>query len=118
MDQNKRRRTRIKAGFTVVLHKGDIDAAAESLNLSLKGILCGPVPGFSVGDKCEVTISLSEEAEIRVEANVVRADDTGLAVDFSSMDEMSFTHLRRLIQFNADDADTIDSELTSPAFDV
>jgi len=80
--------------------------------------LCDPVDGFAVGDDCEVAISLSEEAVIMVSAKVVRSDDTGLAVDFASMDEMSFTHLRRLIQFNADDADTIDSELISPAFDV
>ncbi len=118
MDQNNRRRTRVNAGFTVVLHKEGIDAEAESHNLSLKGILCDPVEGFAIGDECEVSISLSEDAIIRVNAKVVRADEGGLAVDFHSMDEISFTHLRRLIQFNSEDADVIDSELTSPAFDA
>ena len=118
MDQNKRRRTRVSAGFRVVLHKDDIDAFVESHNLSLKGILCDPVMGFFVGDECEISIPLSEEAIIRVSAKIVRSDDTGLAADFHHMDEMSFTHLRRLIQFNAEDADSIDSELTSPAFDA
>lgn len=118
MDQNKRRRTRVQAGFTVMLHKGDTASVAESHNLSLKGLLCDPVEGFQVGDECEVSITLSEEAVIMVNAKVVRADKGGLAVDFTSMDEMSFTHLRRLIQFNAPDADSIDDELTSPAFDA
>ncbi|WP_432735008.1 PilZ domain-containing protein [Maridesulfovibrio sp. FT414] len=117
MVQNKRRRTRVEAGFTVKLHKDGIDAGAESHNLSLKGLLCDPVQGFAVGDDCEVSLSLSEDVEIFISAKVVRADDTGLAVDFTSMDEVSFTHLRRLIQFNAQDADAIDSELTSPAFE-
>lgn len=118
MDQNKRRRTRVNAGFRVVLHKEEFDAYVDSHNLSLKGILCDPVKGFFVGDECEVSIPLSEEAIIRVSAKIVRSDDTGLAADFHHMDEMSFTHLRRLIQFNAEDADSIDEELTSPAFDA
>ncbi len=118
MAQNKRRRTRVEAEFTIMLHKGDSAAIAESHNLSLKGLLCDPVKGLEVGDDCEVSISLSEEAVILISAKVVRSDETGLAVDFNSMDEMSFTHLRRLIQFNADDADSIDEELTSPAFDA
>ncbi len=118
MDQNKRRRTRIEAEFTIMLHKGETAAVAESHNLSLKGLLCDPVKGFEVGDECEVSITLSEDAVIMVNAKVVRSDDGGLAVDFTSMDEMSFTHLRRLIQFNAQDADSIDNELTSPAFDA
>ncbi|WP_027721238.1 PilZ domain-containing protein [Maridesulfovibrio zosterae] len=118
MDQNKRRRTRVEAGFTVMLHKDGIDTDAESHNLSLKGLLCDPVEQFKVGDDCEVSILLSEEAVIRIEAIVVRSDSSGLAVDFHSMDDMSFTHLRRLVQFNSDDADSIDKELTSPAFDV
>ncbi|NDV21289.1 PilZ domain-containing protein [Desulfovibrio sp. JC022] len=118
MDQNKRRRIRVNAGFRVVLHKEDIDAFVESHNLSLKGILCDPVRGFFVGDECEISIPLSEEAIIRVNAKIVRSDETGLAADFHHMDENSFTHLRRLIQFNAEDADSIDNELTSPAFDA
>lgn len=118
MGQNKRRRTRVEAGFSVMLHKGEISAVAESRNLSLKGILCGPVPGFAVDDECEVVINLSEEAVIRILSRVVRSDEDGLALDFNSMDEQSFTFLHRLVQFNSNDADTIDSELTSPAFDV
>lgn len=118
MDQNKRRRTRVNAGFRVVLHKEDFDAFVESQNLSLKGILCGPARGFFVGDECEVSIPLSDDAIIRVSAKVVRSDESGLAADFHHMDEASFTHLRRLVQFNSEDADTIDSELISPAFDV
>lgn len=118
MGQNKRRRTRVNAGFRVALHKEDFDAFVESHNLSLKGILCDPAQGFFVGDECEVSIPLSDDAIIRVSAKVVRSDGSGLAADFHHMDEVSFTHLRRLVQFNSEDADIIDSELTSPAFDV
>ncbi|WP_320172255.1 PilZ domain-containing protein [Maridesulfovibrio sp.] len=117
MVQNKRRRTRVTAGFTVMLHKDGVDSDAETRNLSLTGLLCEPVEGFEVDDACEVSITLSEEVFIKVSARIVRADESGLAVNFNSMDENSFTHLRRLIQFNAPDADAIDSELTSPAFD-
>ncbi|MBI9109853.1 PilZ domain-containing protein [Maridesulfovibrio ferrireducens] len=118
MEQNKRRRTRIDVEFTVQLNKNGFSAIAETQNLSLKGILCTGVEGFAVGEKCEVLITLSEEIVIRIEGKVVRSDDSGLAVDFILLDEESFTHLHRVIQYNSTDADVIDGELTLPAFDA
>ncbi|SMF02565.1 PilZ domain-containing protein [Desulfovibrio gilichinskyi] len=118
MDQNKRRRTRIQVEFTVKLSKSGLSVMVETQNLSLKGILCNSVEGFAVGNICEVSIILSEDVVIHIEGKVVRSDESGLAVDFIVMNEVSFTHLRKLVQYNSTDADAIDSELTSPAFDA
>lgn len=118
MTPNKRRRSRVQAGFTVELVRQGVHVEAETMNLSLKGILCSPAPGFAPENECEVHIRLSEEIEIIINGIVVRSDEVGIAIDFMQMDEVSFTHLRRLIQFNAQDADSIDEELTHPAFDV
>ncbi len=118
MDQNKRRRTRIQVEFTAQLNKGDLSVMVETQNLSMKGILCNRVEGFAVGSLCEVSILLSEEVVIHIEGKVVRSDESGLAVDFIVMNEESFTHLRKLVQYNSTDADAIDSELISPAFDA
>ncbi|WP_291326092.1 PilZ domain-containing protein [Desulfovibrio sp. UCD-KL4C] len=118
MDQNKRRRTRIEVEFTAQLNKSGLSVMVETQNLSMKGILCNRVEGFAVGTLCEVSILLSKEIEIHVEGKVVRSDETGLAVDFLVMSEESFTHLHKLVQYNSTDADAIDSELISPAFDA
>lgn len=118
MDQDKRRRTRIHVGFTVQLAKNGLSVTAETQNLSMKGILCNSVSDFAVGNLCEVSLVLSKEITVKIEGKVVRSDEFGLAIDFIVMNEESFTHLRKLVQYNSSDADAIDSELTSPAFDA
>ncbi|OEU69437.1 MAG: pilus assembly protein PilZ [Desulfovibrio sp. S3730MH75] len=118
MGQDKRRRTRIDAEFTVQISKNGFAVEAETHNLSMKGILCDGVEGFSAGDACTVSITLSEDVIVTIEGKIVRADKTGLAVDFVAMDEVSFTHLRRMVKYNSTDADSIDGELISPAFDL
>ena len=46
----------------------------------------------------------------------VRNDATGCAIDFLSMDEASFFHLRNIVRYGSADADSIDQELSVPAF--
>ncbi len=118
MGQDKRRRTRIDAGFTVQISKKGFSVEAETHNLSMKGILCDGVEGFSTEDDCTVSITLCEDIVVTIEGKIVRADKTGLAVDFVAMDEVSFTHLRNIVKYNSADADRIDGELISPAFDL
>ncbi|WP_031480535.1 PilZ domain-containing protein [Maridesulfovibrio frigidus] len=118
MGQDKRRRTRIDAEFTVQISKKGFGVEVATHNLSMKGILCDGVEGFSADDACTVSIALSEDIIVIIEGRVVRADKTGLAVDFVAMDEVSFTHLRKMVKYNSTDADSIDGELISPAFDV
>ncbi|WP_027180203.1 PilZ domain-containing protein [Maridesulfovibrio bastinii] len=117
MPPDKRRRTRVQASFTVELEMQNIIVSAVTVNLSLKGILCEPVDGFAPGDLCIVHIILSKDVRICINGSVVRSDEKGVAVDFLDMDDESFTHLRKLVQYNSEDADSIDRELISPAFD-
>lgn len=117
MTADQRRRSRVKAAFLVELARQGVYVTAETLNISLKGILCSYIPGFAIEDECSVHLRLSEEIEIVVKGRVVRSDKDGIAIDFMQMDDDSFTHLRKIVQYNSLDADTIDGELTLPAFD-
>lgn len=117
MESNQRRRTRVKAAFTVELERQNVFVAAETVNISMKGILCNAVHGFAIGDKCEVHIILANKVRAVISGIVVRADAEGIAVDFQSMDDESFSHLRCIVQYNLGDADAIDKEITSSAFD-
>ena len=49
-------------------------------------------------------------------APILNCDTASLrvVVDFSNMEEDSFYHLKRLVQYNNDDPDKIDTELATP----
>lgn len=110
MDE-KRRRTRVNAGFETRVFTGGETYALGMRDVSLKGVRCAHEPGLAVGMDCVVELALSPEARIEIEGVVVRSDADGTAIDFGAMDEDSFSHLRRLVQYNAADPDEIDREL-------
>lgn len=118
MGDNRRRRSRvathISASFTP--HLGH-EVLLLVCNISLKGLLAVPDAKVKTGGRGFVRIRLSPQAAISIEATVIRSDATGVAIDFSPMDEQSFLHLRNLVRYNAPDADEIDAELKSKAFD-
>lgn len=118
MTQNQRKRTRIVGCFNATVSVGDRDVAVTTQNLSLKGLLCVPEggdPGWAPGEECLVRIKLAEAIELAVRGQVVRADATSAAIDFTGMDENSYAHLRNIIRFSAEDPDAIDAEqITRP----
>lgn len=118
MDANRRRRSRVHtslaAGFTP---EGGREVRLLIDNISLKGLLAVPEALVITGSQGMVRIALSPNAVIRVEAKVIRSDASGVAIDFLPMDEQSFFHLRNLVRYNAPDADQIDAELKTPAFE-
>jgi len=117
MDQEKRRRTRVPAHFDATVSLRGETIGVRIANISLTGILCGSSPLFRKGDACKVILSLSDELKITVEARILRVGEKETAISFASMDEESFVHLKRLVQYNTGDADLIDGELRTPAFD-
>lgn len=109
-----RRRTRIEGHFEgYVIFKGQ-KLVIHTDNLSLKGLKCAldqaPDPTLAIDDECTVLLVLSADAEIKIASKVVRVVDLELGIDFVSMDEESYTHLRNIVRFGADDPDEIDHE--------
>jgi hypothetical protein len=117
MDQEKRARTRVPVHFDIGILLGDEVIRAKILNISLNGILCTSDPRFKDNTFCKVIISLSDDLRIVVDSKISRAGEKESAISFISMDDESFIHLKRLVQYNVGDADHIDEELHKKAFD-
>lgn len=116
MAQDKRKRSRVPVGFDgeIVLRGERIPV--RIINVSLTGILCTPDRRLQRGDDCEVVIALGDELHITVEGKVLRVGSEETAIAFSAMDEESFAHLNKVVQYNTGDADRIEREFRKKAF--
>ncbi|HMM38512.1 MAG TPA: PilZ domain-containing protein [Desulfovibrio sp.] len=117
MDENRRRRTRVRTGHEAVLTVGGEDRPVRTLDLSLKGAQTTPLPDVESGLECRFRIDLAQDVVIEAEARVARSDAAGVALEFTSVTEESFPHLLRLVQLHYGDADAIERELSTPAFE-
>ena len=87
-----------------------------AINLSLKGILFATERSLPLDSRVKVSIVLDAgQGEQRIDClgHVARIDNCGVAIEFSDVDGDSLEHLRQLLRFNADDADSIDLEIHS-----
>jgi hypothetical protein len=116
MIKERRRRTRVPIQIDVgVLLKGVI-IKLKSSNISLVGILCTSNPLFRLNEPCTVIIFLGGDLQISIDARIARVGEKETAIKFISMDDESFVHLRKLIQYNMGNAERVDAELRRPAF--
>ncbi|QLA16059.1 PilZ domain-containing protein [Desulfolutivibrio sulfoxidireducens] len=116
MDENKRRRSRVEAQFDAYVLLGDDKIPVHTQNISMKGVLCTFDPRLPAGVGCVVLFVLTREIRFRIAARIVRSVESGTAIDFESMDETAFFHLRNIVRYSSKDADRIDRELEIPAF--
>jgi hypothetical protein len=116
MDENKRRRSRVEAQFDAFVILGDEKIPVHTQNISMKGVLCAYDPRLKAGVECVLLFVLTKEIRFRIAARVVRSQESGTAIDFQSMDETAFFHLRNIVRYSSEDADRIDRELETPAF--
>jgi hypothetical protein len=117
MNKEKRVRTRVPVHFAVSILLGERVIHVEMINVSLNGILCTSHPLFKKNVGCKVVISLSDDLQIVIDSKISRVDKKESAISFISMDDESFIHLKKLVQYNVGDADRIDKELHKKAFD-
>lgn len=116
MEKDQRRRSRISIQLTVHVRVKDEDIAVTSKNLSLKGLLCSSDPRLKQGATCEVVLQLIPKLRLVIQGRIIRTNLQESAIDFLAMDEQSFTHLKKIIEYNTGDADRISEELMRPAF--
>lgn len=117
VDREKRRRERVPAHFDVSVLLGDDTIQVHIINISMTGILCTSNPLFQTNAACTVTILLRDGLQITFTAKIIRVGTKETAISFIAMDEESFAHLKRVVQYNAGDADRIDREFQRKAFD-
>nr|WP_321260272.1 PilZ domain-containing protein [uncultured Pseudodesulfovibrio sp.] len=111
MSKNKRRSTRVSAGFEAYVSIGDVVIPVATKNLSLKGALLTGCEDCKPGTHCELHLPLSPGIRIVVDGEIVRHGKTESAMTFKEMDELSFTFLHRLVTLNANEPDDVDEEL-------
>jgi hypothetical protein len=118
MGEDKRRRSRVCAQFDAYVYIDGEKIPVSTQNISLKGALFCPEPRLAAGRDCTVVFGLAKDIKVRLKSTIVRSSDEGVAIDFESMDEGAFFHLRNMVRYSSQDADRIDKELQVPAFDL
>jgi len=86
---------------------------AEIANLSMSGMLLKTEQPLEPGGTCKISIPLSENRELRIEAlaDIVRTIPGGFAIQFSKVLGLeSYNHLRRLLLYNAKDPENLEQE--------
>jgi len=89
----------------------------QIVNISLTGILCTSNRLFQQNAACQVIISLRDDLKITIDSKILRVGEQETAISFVAMDEESFAHLRRVVEYNTGDADRIEKEFRQKAFD-
>ena len=117
MDGEKRKRSRVPVQFDVGIVLGEELIKVQIINISLTGILCTSNRLFQKDALCKAIISLRDDLRITVDAKILRVGERETAINFIAMDEESFAHLKRVVQYNTGDADRIDKEFQRKAFD-
>jgi hypothetical protein len=116
MIEERRKRTRVPLGFdiNILFHQKKIKV--QTINISLTGISCTGSPLLNAGEECAVILNLNPETTLTIQGKILRMDNKEATISFLSMDEDTFYHLKRLLQYNTDDPDKIDNEIKDPAF--
>jgi len=117
MDQEKRKRMRVPVRFDVSVKLGGKLTDVQIVNISLTGILCTSNRLFQQNAACQVIISLRDDLKITIDSKILRVGEQETAISFVAMDEESFAHLRRVVEYNTGDADRIEKEFRQKAFD-
>ena len=114
MGQERRINTRVSAMFDVRIIIDRQEIPVKTWNLSLRGMECPSDACFKQGRTCHVKFTLSPEISFSVKGKFVRVSEQDTGIFFASMDEEAFYHLKRLVQYNAQNPDKIDKELAAP----
>ena len=104
----------VRLAVTVRLDGEEI--AVESRDLSLKGMACLPNPNLHKNQCCQVVISLTPDIRAVIKGRIVRAGETGAAIDFLATDPESFYHLKKIVEYHSAHPEVVGLEMLNPAF--
>jgi hypothetical protein len=114
MGQERRINTRVAAMFDARIIIDRQEIPVKTWNLSLRGMECATDRRFKEGKTCMVKFILSPMLNFNVQGKFVRVGKRETGIYFKTMDEDGFFHLKRLVQYNADDPDMIEDECAAP----
>jgi len=99
-----RRFDRIQFESQAMVKTGGQSFEGSTENLSLNGLFIRTEKRLPVGNRAEIVFvlpSASRSSEISVKGSVVRYDDDGMAFQFGSLDQESFSLLKTVINRKA-----------------
>jgi hypothetical protein len=115
MSEEKRRFTRIPFRVTAELAVNMINySVPEISNLSIGGCVLPVAADLAPATACEVKIVLggeSSELTVRVGGEIVRSDQTTVAIKFTRIDPDSLYHLQNIVRYNVDDVEKVEREI-------
>jgi len=116
MIKERRKRTRVPVSFDMNIVMNGKTIKVQTKNISMTGVKFASREPFSAGEQCTIDLRLNGDVHLSIEAKILRSKDQETIASFLVMDEETFYHLKRLLQFNAADSDQIDKELGEPVF--
>jgi hypothetical protein len=115
--QNKRDKTRVLFQTRVVVKTETLqfESSGNSQDISFKGISVKTDEKIPVGTPCDLEIELTGTIDrlcINAKGTVVRHTPDGIGISFETVDADSYTHLKKLLIYNADDPNALEEELS------
>lgn len=111
------RRQHLRSVFhaTVTLHTMAGDEIALLRDISLKGAMVeiGSTWRGRVGDICKLSLALASDAKIEMRTIVAHVNGTQVGLRCEQVDLESMTHLRQLVEHNAEDPALLERELAT-----
>ncbi|MFV0421851.1 PilZ domain-containing protein [Oleidesulfovibrio sp.] len=113
MDE-RRRRLRVPAQYSVHLEYQGSRSLAQTLDLSLRGALCIAGAPMPEGAECTFLLTLENGIVLSVDAQVARVDADETALRFTGMPPETYIHLRNMIELLSGNADDVEAEEVMP----
>lgn len=100
--RDKRNAERVRFRSRIVIHAEDTDleATAESRDISVMGVYIHTDSMLPTGTKCRLSITLtgnSSEMHLDLAGLICRHDATGMGITFTDLDVDNFVHLKNLV---------------------
>ena len=115
MTTNERRHYhRIPFLAEIIVSKDEQQWNAELIDISLKGLLikAPETDKSSLNDVYDVTLILSKDATIKMQAEISHINDGYWGMQWTNIEIECFTHLRRLLELNSQDPEVVHRELS------
>lgn len=114
MGAERRTHTRVPAMFDACIILDRQEIPVKTWNLSLRGMECSTDSRFLEGKTCMIQFILSPEVRFIIQGKLVHVGARATGIYFMTMDEDSFFHLKRLVQYNSANPEIIEDECASP----
>jgi len=112
---NRRNFWRVLFQSSVKLTSGSETHQCQLEDISLKGVLLEMPAGVSItsGQQCQLQLELASGTAIAMAATIVHVENRHVGLRCDSIDLDSITHLRRLVELNAGDAQVFERDLAT-----